>query len=234
MSHTISCRLVSHHILSHIEPCISHHITSYHTSYPYRLPLIVVTQCPRLTYPSLPPSNIGNRNSSQCMGCPGGFWCPNFGMSAPQHCPGGFICNATSFFVCPAGYQCPMGRDGNRFASACLPGTFQNEMNSTACIQCPKGETRLAISTRSTILARLTISTRLFKTHSYASSNTSFNKPSHILSNTPSHHPPSAPRLHVSRSRRHCHDHLPPAALLPTLHRSAPLLQKRNLRNRAR
>ena len=83
--------------------------------------------------------NIGNRNSSQCMGCPGGFWCPNFGMTAPLHCPGGFICNSTSFFVCPAGYQCPTGRDGNRFSAPCLPGTYQNEMNSTSCITCPAG-----------------------------------------------------------------------------------------------
>ena len=87
----------------------------------------------------------GGRAESDCLPCPGGYYCDQDGqVAAAGQCSQGYYCpaNATvisptpSNYLCPVGYYCPTGSPD---PVPCPAGLFQISSGQWTCDSCPAG-----------------------------------------------------------------------------------------------
>jgi hypothetical protein len=107
--------------------------------------------CPVGTYND----QVAQQNSSACLPCQKGYYCPFRGGSTSTYqfnvlttyvCGAGFICNAGAMdpnptpsqagSLCPAGSQCQADGLGPH---SCAASYYQPNEGSTSCLNCPAG-----------------------------------------------------------------------------------------------
>lgn len=67
---------------------------------------------PRACPPGTFSASSGNTNSSDCMSCTAGYYCPNASTVVPLECPTGYYCPIGSVYyelLCDEGQYCPTG-----------------------------------------------------------------------------------------------------------------------------
>ena len=97
------------------------------------------TPCPPGTYTN----NTGNTAVADCLPCPVGMFCREYGLTAPEGmCSAGFYCPGGQVTATPTETQCPTGHyclEGSPMPSRCPPGTYQNLTTQSDCLTCPSG-----------------------------------------------------------------------------------------------
>ena len=97
------------------------------------------TPCPPSTYTN----NTGNTAIADCLPCPVGMFCGEYGLTAPEGmCSAGFYCPGGQVTATPTETQCPTGHyclEGSPMPSRCPPGTYQNLTTQSDCLTCPSG-----------------------------------------------------------------------------------------------
>ncbi|KAK2153848.1 hypothetical protein LSH36_283g03001 [Paralvinella palmiformis] len=101
---------------------------------------VTPTSCPPGTYnPS-----TGRQTLDECTNCTGGYYCPNYNMTAPgPQCEAGYYCpsgaHIADFLQCPSGAYCPSGTSQ---PNLCPSGTYSNNLglvSDTECTNCTGG-----------------------------------------------------------------------------------------------
>ena len=79
---------------------------------------------------------VGGRSRYECLGCPGGYICPDEAEVVPALCANGTYCpmNSTSAITCPAGAYCPAGTE----TPIQCPGRHFCPLASHSPQQCPE------------------------------------------------------------------------------------------------
>ena len=85
----------------------------------------------------------GNQNSSDCLPCTAGQYCPSPGLAAPAgdcdvgwFCPEGMTQPQPSGNQCLAGHSCPQGSPTQ---TPCPSGSYQPIVEQGTCLSCPSG-----------------------------------------------------------------------------------------------
>ena len=84
----------------------------------------------------------GGEDESVCQQCPGGWICSEEGLTFPNiQCPAGKYCgegfiSLNDALECPINFFCTLGSSTPK---PCGPGTYQDTIGQSACINCPPG-----------------------------------------------------------------------------------------------
>jgi hypothetical protein len=113
----------------------------------YDSPLQYVTEkpivgCPDTCGAGTYANKYGERVNA-CPNCPAGYFCPDI-LESPTPCPAGKYnredrrTRLSDCRECPTGYY--MDEEASVLCLPCLPGTYQDKVNSTKCKDCRRGE----------------------------------------------------------------------------------------------
>ena len=87
--------------------------------------------------------STGAKNITYCLLCTAGKFCNSSGLDQPEgdcnagyYCPEGQTVANPNAYPCPAGYYCEVGSAAPQL---CPSGTYQDEMMSWDCKECPPG-----------------------------------------------------------------------------------------------
>eukprot|EP01012_Entosiphon_sulcatum_P020572 TRINITY_DN2549_c0_g1_i18.p1 TRINITY_DN2549_c0_g1~~TRINITY_DN2549_c0_g1_i18.p1 ORF type:complete len:7257 (+),score=712.60 TRINITY_DN2549_c0_g1_i18:702-21773(+) len=133
-------------------PCSPAYYCSASATTPTPIDGITGNYCPPGTYCPLGTSNpvgcplgtfnpaTASQNSSSCLQCTAGRYCPDFGLSSPAGtCPAGYYCPLGTIIpelICPVGHQCPTG---SAVPADCVSGYYQDAPMQASCKVCDAG-----------------------------------------------------------------------------------------------